>query len=453
MSDLTPGRTSSGGAAVPIDVLRAPDVELEDIVGGLPNWIGRASAIHLLLLFAGLGSLLWFVEYPEVVHAPVAITAEVPPAPVYSRQAGQLKLWVAEHAQVEAGQILGEITGSADAASVIALRQWLASLRRELRSASVLSHPAFADLGELQVDYSSLVEALQELRVHDVASPGPISREADARRLDVLLRVREETRTKNALSAEAFALAQQAYRRDQSLHAQNLLAPTELDARRQRVLELEGEKRAADLALMSMEGEIQSLRANIERSRRVEQIERERLTNRVAQQLASLESRIARWEETHLLQAPVRGRVVLHKYWSDFQHVGAEQEVLVVRPASDRVLGKAMASVSSAGRLRAGQRVVVRVAEYPYEEFGTLHGRVAAVARSDADKKYIVTVSFPDGLVTSRGRTLTLGQGMTGSAGIITEDLRLAQRVFHQIARFFTRGEGGTGEGAERPAG
>jgi len=406
------------------------DVALEDIVGAVPGWISRAASAHLLFLVFGLGALFWFVRYPEVVRAPIAITAETPPAPVYSRQAGQLKFWIKENADVSAGQILGEITGSADAASVIALRD-------AIRTGNALGRSDWGNLGELQADYSSLMEAVQQLRAYNAGDVGGLSRAADAHRLDVLLRVRDETKKKNELSSEMLELAQQAYRRDQLLYDQKLLPLKDLEPRKQRVIELEGEKKAADLALMNMDGEIASLRAGLEKSSRVEQIDREGLENRVARELATLDSRIAQWTETHLLLSPVRGRVIFHKYWSDYQHVGAEQEVLVVWPASNRIVGKALADVSSAGRMRPGQRVLIRVAVYPFQEFGTLEGRVASLAKNEQDEKYVVTVSFPRGLVTSRGRKLTRGQGMAGSAEIITEDVRLFQRVFYQFRGLF----------------
>lgn len=406
------------------------DVALEDIVGAVPGWISRAASAHLLFLVVGLGALFWFVKYPEVVRAPIAITAETPPAPVYSRQAGQLKFWIKENAEVSAGQILGEITGSADAASVIALRD-------AIRAGNAMGRSDWGNLGELQADYSSLMEAVQQLRAYNAGDVSGLARAADAHRLDVLMRVREETKKKNALSAEVLELAQQALRRDQLLYEQKLLPLKDLEPRKQRVIELEGEKKAADLAMLNMEGEIASLRVGLEKSSRVEQIDREGLENRVARELATLESRIAQWTETHLLLSPVRGRVVFHKYWSDYQHVGAEQEVLVVWPASNRIVGKALADVSSAGRMRPGQRVLIRVAEYPFQEFGTLEGRVASLAKNEQDEKYVVTVSFPRGLVTSRGRKLTRGQGMAGSAEIITEDVRLFQRVFYQFRGLF----------------
>src|ERR1051326_3808846 len=135
--------------------LMTADVALEDIVGAVPGWISRAASAHLLFLVFGLGALFWFVRYPEVVRAPIAITAETPPAPVYSRQAGQLKFWIKENADVSAAQILGEITGSADAASVIALRD-------AIRTGNALGRSDWGNLGELQADYSSLMEPVQQ---------------------------------------------------------------------------------------------------------------------------------------------------------------------------------------------------------------------------------------------------------------------------------------------------
>jgi HlyD family secretion protein len=48
-------------------------------------------------------------------------------------------------------------------------------------------------------------------------------------------------------------------------------------------------------------------------------------------------------------------------------------------------------------------------------------------------KNYILEVVFPDSLVTNYGKTLEFSQEMTGSAEIITEDLRLLDKFLNPI--------------------
>jgi HlyD family secretion protein len=48
-------------------------------------------------------------------------------------------------------------------------------------------------------------------------------------------------------------------------------------------------------------------------------------------------------------------------------------------------------------------------------------------------KAYLLEVEFPNNLITNYGKELTFSQEMTGSAEIITEDLRLLDRFLNPI--------------------
>ena len=53
------------------------------------------------------------------------------------------------------------------------------------------------------------------------------------------------------------------------------------------------------------------------------------------------------------------------------------------------------------------------------------------------DDRYLVNVDLPDGLTTTFDKTLEFKQEMDGTARIITRDLRLIQRFFHEFRYLF----------------
>ena len=55
------------------------------------------------------------------------------------------------------------------------------------------------------------------------------------------------------------------------------------------------------------------------------------------------------------------------------------------------------------------------------------------------EKNYLAEVAFPNGLVTNYGKKLPLLPEMTGTAEIITEDMRLIQRFFNPIKSLIKR--------------
>jgi hypothetical protein len=53
--------------------------------------------------------------------------------------------------------------------------------------------------------------------------------------------------------------------------------------------------------------------------------------------------------------------------------------------------------------------------------------------------EYTAKVRLPDGLLTSYKRVLIYQPEMQGTAEIITEDLRVIERVFNQFRKIFDR--------------
>jgi hypothetical protein len=52
---------------------------------------------------------------------------------------------------------------------------------------------------------------------------------------------------------------------------------------------------------------------------------------------------------------------------------------------------------------------------------------------------YILEVDFPDNLQTNYGKTLPFSQEMQGAAEIVTEDLRLLDRLLRPIRAMMSR--------------
>jgi hypothetical protein len=90
-----------------------------------------------------------------------------------------------------------------------------------------------------------------------------------------------------------------------------------------------------------------------------------------------------------------------------------------------------------AGKVKEGHFVNVKFDNYPHMEFGMIKVQIAHISlvpiNKENQKNYVLEVVFPDSLVTNYGKTLEFSQEMTGSAEIITEDLRLLDRFLNPI--------------------
>ncbi|MBP1618668.1 MAG: hypothetical protein H6Q14_2495 [Bacteroidetes bacterium] len=107
------------------------------------------------------------------------------------------------------------------------------------------------------------------------------------------------------------------------------------------------------------------------------------------QLIASVQS----WKKNYMLVAPTAGRVSFLKFWQTNQLVEANGKVFSVVPdRSGELLGKAELLSASLGKIKAGQRVNIKLDNYPYLEYGVVVGRVEAISLlPDEDGKYTVS--------------------------------------------------------------
>jgi hypothetical protein len=87
--------------------------------------------------------------------------------------------------------------------------------------------------------------------------------------------------------------------------------------------------------------------------------------------------------------------------------------------------------VANSGKVRVGQEVLIKLANYPYQEFGTLNGRVLSITSVPKDGSYLLKVALPRQLRTSAELTLEAKQELIGVAEVITDKLSLLSRMFN----------------------
>jgi hypothetical protein len=97
------------------------------------------------------------------------------------------------------------------------------------------------------------------------------------------------------------------------------------------------------------------------------------------------------------------------------------------------LIGKINLSVKDAQKVVPGQKVNIRLDEYPSMEFGYIKGSVLSISRLTNEDHFRVEVAMPKNLSTNYKIPIKINQSMNGSAEIITEDIRLIQRFLNPV--------------------
>jgi HlyD family secretion protein len=408
----------------------------------IPHWIIRWGMTYILGAILVLLAISWLVKYPDVLSSQVVLTTLNPPARVVARASGKLThIYYRENERVAAGTILGSIENTAADKDVGHLLQVLAGLSANLLQAPLAELPENMQLGELQKDYGAFCRAYQELKLFKALDP--VAREMAAIRREMTQYrhlLEKQAREKKLLAAEV-QLAQKDYDRNKFLYENKVIADKQLEDNERALIQTRRSYEQLETGIATTgirRSELQKALALLE----VQNAEkRSQYELALTETHKALLGALTRWQQQYQLRSPVAGRVTYLKFWAPNQYVRSGEEVLVIVPQQpSAVIGKLSMPIQNSGKVKVGQRVNIYLKNFPYQEFGTLPGRVTSISLVPQDNRYTIGIMLPRGLTTDYQRKLDFKQEMQGQAEIVTEELRLLERIFYQVKAFGKRG-------------
>ena len=110
------------------------------------------------------------------------------------------------------------------------------------------------------------------------------------------------------------------------------------------------------------------------------------------------------------------------------KYVNAGETMFVVVPHGDsEFMGKGLLPMQGAGKVRTGQRAVVRLTGFPEQEYGRMEGKVVSVSPvPNEEGNYVAEI----GLIRMPDKQPPLLKVMNGTAEIIVREQSLLERVF-----------------------
>lgn len=415
--------------------------DVREFMARPPHWLLRSGTAALAAVLGLLLVLSIVIKYPDTIAARVTITGTQPVVEVVARQNGHLEsLRVHEGQHVSRGEILAIIQNPSRPERVFAVSEKLAVLAGQLSGRKVVMTQRFEteeELGKLQASYADFLHALHQFETRQAddytEKAAALLRDqvADKGTQIVSLRAQSE------MTHRELDLARSKFERIKTLHDGKTVSTAEFQEQEMAFLAQMRSETIAQRALT--EAQIEA--AKMEKSLRDLEHERAETLLVAREELRSslnkLRGEIDVWETEHVLRAPADGAVAFYDFWSDQQYVTAGRQVFLIVPETTQLLGRIPVAAGGAGKIKIGQKVRIRLDDFPYKEFGVVTGSVQSVSMVARDGANLVLVDIPHPLVTSFKRKLQFKQEMTGQAQIVMEDIRLLGRVLYEIRRAF----------------
>ncbi|MDR3273678.1 MAG: HlyD family secretion protein [Flavobacteriaceae bacterium] len=404
---------------------------------GLVRWgITWICAVLVLILLVS-----WLVKYPEFIPAQVVITTQNPPEKIQARTDGRLvKIWVTNHQNVKKGAYLACIESSADYQDVIRLKTILDTLK--------INHVLFRfpveltknlALGEIQLDYISFEKAYTDYVLYKDLQPYSVETLASEKTSAEYRNRWKFLQNQKKLESAKYKLAQKDYERNQQLYNQGVISQVELEQKKIAMFQAQQNYQNIDLSLSQTQEGLAASQKSLQGTDINKHRDDTTLLQNALQALEQLRKTLNQWMQTCILSASINGKISFQEFWGENQFVKQGDVVMSLFPDdSKNLIGKTIVPSQNSGKIKAGQKVLIKLDNFRFQEYGIVIGKVKNISLTPDDKgNYYVEVSLPNELKTTYNKILPFDKEMRGSAEIVTEDLRLMERIFYQFRQIF----------------
>jgi len=418
--------------------------EVRDIIERMPNTFAKYITY---VVFGIVGLLIFFgyiVKYPDIVTGEVTISAQQAPLRLIAEQNGKLKInQLKSQDNVVVGQLIAWIDNPADPVLVQKIKDNLKDFKlkgvRARKYYDVL--PKSMNLGDLTIPYSAFITGVKQLADYQDHRLYDKQEQSLSNILQEQRQALGTLKEKEYLSKENIKLNQKFLERDSILLARKVISQAEYDQSVASNLNSTDQYKSSLRNTGSVREQITNTENSIQQNK-IAKTERElQLELELITAYNNLMDKIAIWEKQYLVTAPIVGKVQFLKFWNQNQFVQAGESLFSIVPEQNQTLGQVLLPISGAGKVKVGQEVIVKMADYPYMEYGYIKAKVTNIGLVSTSlqtangtvESYMVTLDFPEGLTTNYGTTLDFKFEAKGAAEIITNDRRLIERFFDNL--------------------
>lgn len=410
--------------------------EVNEIITAVPSWVLRRGITVVFLVILSIILLAAFIRYPDVISTSLKINSLNAPKPVYAKRAGKLtELLLPEKKRVELGTPIAFLESTGSHRDVLKLSAQLKSLREMVLSAKPLSLSLLSpnsNLGELQAAYQNFYQEYVQYLSTQKGGYYQEKRVYLERDLQSIKALKSQIVTQQKVQQKEYANIEQQYLSYQKLMAKNVISKSEFQEQENKYLSGKYPLQQTETALLNntvayatKEKEILDLENTIAEQRA-----------KFLQAINSVISDTEVWINQYVVLAPVAGTLGYAGVIQQNQSVTLNQELFVINPGNTDFFGEIQVPQNNMGKIRIGQRTLIKMHSYPYEQFGMIRGNINYISDvAFKDSVFIAKVGFKTFENKDNLHKITLKNGMLGNAEIITEESSLLQRFYRNIIK------------------
>lgn len=415
--------------------------EVQEILTRVPHWLIRWGNVVILTILVLMFWVSWFVQYPDVISTKISITTNIPPEKLVAKTTGKIEAILVNDREIITQKTpLAVIENAANYKNVFLLKSIVDTIDID-KSKFPFYKIKLAQLGEIESYFAVFQKESVADELNTTLQPFQVEGKAQSyeaiqlkERLSLLV-------SQKSINQNELVLQKSDLDRYETLYKKGIIATQEIE--KQRLLYLQYQKNYKSMlgTISQLKSSLNDLNKNSKTTQINENKETVNLQRNVIQAFYQLKKAIKDWELNYVLRSSINGKVSYLQLWAVNQTVNTGDNVFAVIPTNESgYIGKVKAPSQNSGKIKIGQIVNIRLANYPDREFGIIKGTIKAISLTpDKEGNLLIDVLLPNGLETSYKKQIVFQQEMSGTADVVTEDLRLIERLLYQFRDIFKR--------------
>ncbi|KQT22123.1 secretion protein HylD [Chryseobacterium sp. Leaf404] len=421
-----------------LDHIELRSESVQDILTEPPHWIFRWGNTIIFLTLILILIMSYIIKYPEFVPAPIVVTSQNPPEKIEARSNSKIeKIFIKDHQKVKKGDILFVLQSTANYSDVLELKKLVDSISPNELLSFPLSKASHFKLGELQGDYNNFSKAFQDESLFSRLQPyAPESLAPNQSLTESKGRI-ANLQIQKKMELTKYELTKRNYQRSEDLYNQGVIAAMEMENEKIKYLQAKQNLENINISISQMQESVSNL--NKTKSGTTINSEKDKInySSQTLQLFEQLRKSLKQWEQSYIIASSTNGVASFQQFFGENQFVKAGDPIVSILPDhTEQLVGRMSVPTANSGKIITGQKVLIKLDNYRFQEYGIIEGKVKNISMIPDDKgNYYVDIVLQKGLKTSYNKTLKFDKELRGNAEIVTQDLRLIQRFFYQIRK------------------
>lgn len=413
---------------------------VQDIMSKIPHWIIRWGMSIIFVLIGLLIFISWFIKYPDVIPGYAEISTSTPPVVLVSKSSGEVKeLLFKDNSLVKKDDIITTIDDNYSVLSKQNLLKIVNNIESEIEKGEIKFQ--FEEdsliLGAIQDSYIGVKKSVQDYQLFIHNDPSNFDIQNIQTQIYNYIELKKVILEQIENSKVVLEKRINKFNTDKLLYERQVISKFELQQNEQLVIDAKNNlgnfKKSViqtSITISELEKQLNSLKVEHKKIK-------EELLQKIKLSILTLKIDLKNWGNNSQLISPFDGKLSYLKTVHQYDYIEAGTSLFAIIPENQDYIGYLDVPKSGYGKIKTGQLVRIKIDNYPYQEFGQLEGIISSISLLPKDSVYRIEFSLPKGMRSSYNKVFEYYPEMSGTAEIITEDIRLLTRIFNKFRKIF----------------